>query len=115
MKLRAAVAMLITSTSANAQGTIKGFVGDSVRAAPLASAVVVVDGNGAQTFTRADGTFEFASVAPGTHKLYVYHPFLDSLGIGMETPQLVVRSDSTTNVALAVPSAVSLVRLKCGS
>jgi hypothetical protein len=115
MKTLMVVGLMMLPSAANAQTRITGVIADSIRSGPLASALVVVDADGAQSFTRADGTFEITNVQAGTHKLAVFHPFLDSLGIEVTTPPFAVRADSTTTLSLAVPSALTLVRMKCGA
>ncbi|HUF64685.1 MAG TPA: carboxypeptidase regulatory-like domain-containing protein [Gemmatimonadaceae bacterium] len=96
-------------------GTIAGVAADSLHVSPLAGALVSVVGIGRSAVTDEEGLFAIDSVPAGSVRLAVFHPLLDTVGISLVSELLVVTSDSTLNVVVAVPSALTVLRLKCGS
>lgn len=85
------------------RAALAGFVADSTRGAPLAGAVVGLEGTPYADTTDADGAFRIADLPEGTYTVSFSHPRLDSLGV--EAPERVVRlaEGSVASVELAVP------------
>jgi hypothetical protein len=96
-------------------GTIAGVAADSLHLRPLAGALVSVVGVGRSAVTDSEGEFTIDSVPAGSVRLAVFHPLVDTIGVSLVTQPLVVIPDSTLNVVVAVPSASTVMRLKCGS
>jgi hypothetical protein len=96
-------------------GTISGVAADSLHVSPLAGALVSVVGVGRSVVTDAEGLFTIDSIPAGSVRLAVFHPLLDTVGISLVTEPLGVTSDSTVNVIVAVPSTLTVLRLKCGN
>jgi hypothetical protein len=116
----AVCAVTLPFVSALAQGVahsarIVGVVGDSVSAAPLRGAEVVVAGLDRSVTTDSLGRFTIDSLAPGTYQVGVFHPLLESLGVTLATQPFAVGADSAAIVNLGVPSVPTLVRRYCGA
>jgi hypothetical protein len=100
-------------------GAIAGDITDSVRAAPLAGAVVSATrtiGNRDTTFVAtADthGHFRFDSLAAGEYEMRFASPMLDSLQYGGPTTQVHVTAGSVARAALAVPSGTTIRSMAC--
>ena len=92
---------------------ILGVVVDSLNGRPLAGAEVLIDGQIASTTTDSLGKFGFDSLPPGNFKLGVFHPLLDTLGLAIVPRPFHIGPDSIAVVAIAVPSAATIIRQKC--
>ena len=93
--------------------TLVGIAIDSLGAGPLVGATVIVEGAIATGESDSQGRFRIDSIPPGERRLAIYHPLLDSLGIGMATPPLRFAADSVREVTIAVPSAATLAARWC--
>ena len=116
----AVCAVTLPFVSALAQGVahtsrIVGVVGDSISAAPLRGAEVVVAGLDRTVTTDSLGRFTIDSLTPGTYQVGVFHPLLESLGVTLATQPFKVGADSAAVVNLGVPSVPTLVRRYCGA
>lgn len=116
----AACAVALPFVSALAQGVarsarIVGVVADSLSAAPLRGAEVVVTGIARSVTTDSLGRFTIDSLTPGTYQVGVFHPLLESLGVTLATQPFAVGADSAAIVNLGVPSVPTLVRRYCGA
>jgi hypothetical protein len=116
----AACAATLPFVSAAAQSgarsaRIVGVVGDSLSAAPLRGAEVVVTGLARSATTDSLGRFAIDSLTPGTYQVGVFHPLLESLGVTLATQPFAVGADSAAIVNLGVPSVPTLVRRYCGA
>ena len=94
-------------------GTIRGFVYDSVHAAPLIGAVILVDGASPIGMTGPDGQFLVDSIPPGTRRIHVMHPVLDTIGLSIATDEFTVRAGDTLGFSLAVPSGRQIITRIC--
>ena len=94
-------------------GKVVGVVIDSLHNTPLAHADVQIEGTARVAHTDGDGNFRFDSVAAGTIRLGVFHPLLDSLGVGIASRPLTVGAGDTLLVTLATPSASALAVSAC--
>jgi len=92
---------------------LQGVAFDSVRREPMTGAIVQVEG--ALRFGVADslGRFLADSIKPGSYRLLIDHPMLDTLGISLVTPTLNFQVDRVTQTYIAVPSAETLVAMFC--
>jgi carboxypeptidase family protein/TonB-dependent receptor-like protein len=93
--------------------TISGSVVDSLHGRPLVGASLVVDGTDITGVSDSLGRFRLANVPPGTHQIAVYHPLLDTLGVGLYTPPTAIPPGVETQVAFAVPSPATLMDRFC--
>jgi hypothetical protein len=115
---RAAVAAPVPSdstpaASAASLATLVGTVYDSVHAAPLVGAAVLVEGTTRMAFTNDGGGFAIDSIPAGVFRVRVDHVLLDSLGIAFVTDTIRFTENDNRTVALAIPSSESLVGISC--
>ncbi len=92
---------------------IVGMVIDSLNGGYLSGADVVIEGAKATRVTDSLGKFRIDSLPPGTYRVGVFHPLLDTLGITLVTQPFHVGADSSSSVLLAVPSAATIIRGAC--
>ena len=93
--------------------TLTGTVFDSLHSAPLGAATVSIEGTSRMGVTNRLGIFLLDSIPPGTHRLRVDHPVLDSLGIVMVTAPFELKDGDATTLQLSIPAAASLVEVSC--
>ena len=106
---------LAAQTSADAFAVIKGTAIDSIRGGYLAGAVVRVNGTSRGAVTDSLGRFRIDSVTAGSHELELIHPFLDTLGMALKTPPMPFRAGTNGSIRLSIPSAKTVVAVKCGA
>src|SRR5262245_18426780 len=92
---------------------LQGFVMDSVHDAPLANAMITVEGTGRVGKTTDHGRFRIDSIPPGSHRVVVLHPLLDTLGLSMRTPAYQFVAGQQHQLDLAVPGGEHLASLLC--
>ena len=90
-----------------------GVVGDSIHGGPLVGAVVQITGTDRQGTTDSSGKFRIDSIPPGDYKLAMFHPLLDSLGVAIATNAVSFPSGRYAVIALATPSATTIVNTFC--
>lgn len=117
---RAAVGAVLLVTvggiSAEAQGTIRGVLFDSLRTnGPLADATVVLIGASRRTTTDARGRFDFADVPAGTHSVAFWAPWLDSIGVPALRAEVTVRDRGSAVAMLGTPSRSTVQVAMCGT
>jgi hypothetical protein len=95
-------------------GRIVGEVFDSLRARPLQGADVLVEGK-IVVAGQVDsaGRFSFDRVPAGNYRLTVSHPWLDTVGLSLITPDFHVAADSVSILRMSVPSASTVIGIKC--
>jgi hypothetical protein len=116
---------LVSATSLHAQDTvarpasnraiysISGIVVDSLRLRPLAGAEVIVAGTPYHATTDSSGLFTIDSLEPGSYRLGVFHPYLDSLSLAIGTKETTVPLEEGKGLTFGVPSAPTLIRTAC--
>lgn len=97
-----------------AKAEIAGVVVDSLHGGYLRGADVIIEGASANTVTDTVGRFAFQGLPPGTYRVGVFHPLLDTLGISLATKPFHATADSTSIAILGVPSAATLIHTACG-
>ncbi len=114
--LLAGLGMLaLLSSSAAAQGSIRGTLIDSLRAGgPVAEAEVVLIGASKKAVTGRGGRFEFSDLAEGDYTVAYWAPWLDSLGLPAIQRQVSVRGSRSQSVVLSTPSNATIQRAVCG-
>jgi carboxypeptidase family protein/TonB-dependent receptor-like protein len=119
MQIGVAALMLATvplaAQSPSRLSTVRGTVVDSLHDRPLAGASISVDGTGATAMTDSLGRYRIDSVPPGTHRIAVYHPLLDSLAVELYTEPMAIAPLLETTVPLALPSRATLLARFCGA
>lgn len=95
--------------------TLRGLVIDSTRAAPLAGAVVTLDGTQHATTTDSLGAYRIEGVPEGTYSVSFSHPRSDSLGLFATSPRPVdLGAEGQVDVSFGLPSTPNLRAALCG-
>ncbi len=76
---------------------------------------MVIEGVTAYLVTDSAGSFRISGLPPGTYRVGVFHPLLDTLGTSLASRPFRVGPDSGSFVILSVPSAATLIRDACPS
>jgi hypothetical protein len=92
---------------------VQGYVVDSLHNKPLAGATVTVYGTSRSTVTTSNGRYLIDSVPPGSHRVLLLHPILDTIGITVVTRVLSFVAGQMTTIDLAIPSSSQIVSLLC--
>ena len=101
------------ATTAKSFGVIDGNAVDSLHRNVLRGAFLTVEGSSASAFSDSLGRFRIDSVPPGTRRIEVVHPLLDSIGIRLRTLDLKVEAGSELHIVVAAPSAQTVVATQC--
>jgi hypothetical protein len=96
-------------------GYLQGVAIDSIHGTPLVNAVIQLSGTDRIGLTDSLGRFLIDSVPPGTYKIEVDHPILDTLGIMLSTAPMPFVANEVTRMVLAVPSQEFLANRFCTS
>ena len=92
---------------------LQGVAMDSIRGEPLVGALIQVEGTGRIGATDSLGRFLVDSIKPGSYRLMVDHPLLDTLGITLVSAPMTFELNSITRTTIAVPGAEYLTGLFC--
>lgn len=92
---------------------IAGVVLDSLHGRYLKGAEIIVEGADKSAITDSAGRFTIAGLPPGTYRVGVFHPLLDTLGIALATKPFRAGPDSISIAIMAIPSAATIVRGEC--
>ena len=92
---------------------LQGIAMDSLHEEPLVGALVQVEGTSRIGPTDSLGRFLIDSIPPGTYRLVVDHPLLDTLGITLVTHPFTFVVNEITRTLVAVPGAEFLTGLFC--
>ncbi len=111
----AAAAVLCAPTQGLGQesGTIRGLVFDSTASTGLSDANVVLWGTSHQARSNSDGYFRFDDVPPGDYSVVFFHDKLGRLGVSSGQAAVTVATGNESQVRLAVPSMLTIVRTTC--
>lgn len=94
-------------------GFLQGVAVDSIHGEPLVGALIQIEGSARLGFTDSLGRFLADSIPPGSYRVIVDHPILDTLGITLVTPPMTFAANEVTHTVIAVPSGEFLVNLFC--
>lgn len=110
------LAIAITAPAAvHAQGFIRGVLTDSLRAgAPIAGAVLLLDGTSHEVETDRRGRFAFPRLPAGTYRVVYRGARLDTLGIAPLTADARIEGRRAVDVRLAIPGPRSFQLEYCG-
>jgi len=92
---------------------LQGVAMDSIHGEPLVGALIQVEGTGRIGATDSLGRFLIDSIKPGSYRLLVDHPLLDTLGITLVLAPMTFELNTITRALIAVPSAEYLTSLFC--
>jgi hypothetical protein len=110
-----AVMLSAGATCVRGQGAtpIRGIAYDSLRARPLAGALVSIEALGRTAISDSSGAFVLDSIPAGRHALVLQHEMLDSLGL--PEPRFVIETQVLQGaVRIGTPSFATLWRATCG-
>jgi hypothetical protein len=93
--------------------TIHGLVSDSIRQQPLSKAIVAVEGTTRIALADGAGNYRIDSIPPGSYRISISHPVLDTLGMTVMTMPMVMRPGEVIEVDLATPSPARVISLRC--
>jgi hypothetical protein len=85
-----------------------GIVVDSIHGGVLVGAVVSVAGTDRQGISDSTGKFRIDSIPPGSYRLALFHPLLDSIGLAVGTVPIDFAGGRFTIVAIGTPSPATL-------
>ena len=106
-------AQAVPAPKASGFGTLQGVVIDSIHNAPLANAVVLIEGAQRSAVTDKEGRYRIDSIPAGQHRVAVLHPLLDTVGIQMRTPLYPFLGGESHDLDIAVPGGAQLVKALC--
>jgi hypothetical protein len=94
-------------------GYLQGLAVDSLHGEPLAGALISLEGTARMAISDSLGRFLVDSIPPGSYRVLVDHPILDTLGISLVTPPMTIGANQLTRVVIPVPTGEYLVNLFC--
>lgn len=94
-------------------GYLQGVAVDSVHSEPLVGALIEVEGTGRLGPTDSLGRFLIDSIPPGSYRIIVQHPLIDTLGIALVTPRLTFAANEITRTTIALPGEEYFAALFC--
>jgi hypothetical protein len=94
-------------------GFLQGVAYDSVHSEPLIGAFLGVEGSTRMGMTDSVGQFLVDSIPPGSHRVLVDHPILDTLGISLATPPMDFAANTVTRTLINLPGPETLIGLFC--
>ncbi|PYP80874.1 MAG: hypothetical protein DMD35_03455 [Gemmatimonadetes bacterium] len=94
-------------------GYLQGVAIDSIHGTPLVNAVIQISGTDRVGMTDSLGRFLVDSIKPGSYKVDVDHPIIDTLGILLSTAPMPFSANEVTRVVIAVPSQEFLANRFC--
>ena len=101
------------AAGSSTMGYLQGVAVDSIHGAPLVNAIIQLSGTDRLAITDSLGRFLVDSVKPGSYKVEVDHPILDTLGILLSTAPMQFAANEVTRVLIAVPSQEFLAARFC--
>ena len=99
--------------ASSTMGYLQGVAVDSIHGTPLVNAIIQLSGTDRLAITDSLGRFLVDSVKPGSYKVEVDHPILDTLGILLSTAPMQFSANEVTRVLIAVPSQEFLAARFC--
>ena len=99
--------------AAPTSASVEGIAVDSLHRGFLRGAMLMVEGSSITAATDSLGRFRLDSIPPGARRIDIIHPLLDSIGISLETKPLVLTAGQKLPLVISVPSAATIVALKC--
>jgi hypothetical protein len=117
-----AATLLAVAPSADAQqpgaarsplASVEGIAVDSLHRGFLRGAMLMVEGSNVSASTDSLGRFRLDGIQPGARRIDVMHPILDTVGISLETQPLQLTAGQKLPLVISIPSAETIVKLKC--
>lgn len=101
--------------SSSATGFLQGVALDSIHGGRLIDAKVQLEGTDRVGVTDSLGVFMLEGITPGSYRVLVDHPLLDTLGIALATQPLTFSANQVTLAVVAVPSGGNLASRLCAA
>lgn len=101
--------------AATTSASVEGVAVDSLHRGFLRGAMLMVEGSNITASTDSMGRFRLGSIPPGARRIGVIHPLLDSVGISLQTKPLALSAGQKLPLVISVPSAATIVALKCSA
>ena len=102
-----------SAARASRPSRITGVVIDSLHETALTNADVVIDGTNRTARTDSSGIFHLDSVPPRRDPARRLSSLLDSVGVSIVSPPLVVRAGDSLVITLATPSSATIAARAC--
>ncbi|MEO6525418.1 MAG: carboxypeptidase regulatory-like domain-containing protein [Gemmatimonadaceae bacterium] len=94
-------------------GFLQGVAVDSIHGGPLIGALIQLEGTDRAAITDTLGRFLVDSIKPGSYKIAVDHPILDTLGIMLSTEPVIIAVNEVTRFVVAIPTGEFLASRFC--
>lgn len=94
-------------------GYLQGVAVDSLHSEPLVGAMIEVEGTARLGLTDSLGRFLVDSIPPGSYRLIVTHPTIDTLGIMLVTPPMTFGANEITRTTIALPGEETFAAVFC--
>jgi hypothetical protein len=94
-------------------GYLQGLAVDSLHGEPLVGALISLEGAARMAISDSLGRFLVDSIRPGSYRVLVDHPILDTLGISLVTPPMTIVANEVTRTVIPIPTDEFLVNLFC--
>src|SRR6188472_3522424 len=101
------------AAGSSTMGYLQGVAIDSIHGTPLINAMIQLSGTDRVGITDSLGRFLVDSITPGSYKVDVDHPILDTLGIMLSTAPMQFVANEVTRVVIAIPSQEFLANRFC--
>lgn len=99
--------------TASSLASVEGVAVDSLHRRFLRGAMLMLEGSNITALTDSLGRFKLDSIPPGARRIDVMHPVLDTVGISLETQPLQLAPGQKLPLVISIPSAETIVSLKC--
>ncbi len=90
-----------------------GIAVDSIHGGPLPGAIVRIDNTDLQATTDVKGYYRIDSVPPGTYRVSLHHPILDTLGTEIGTQPIEFPAGRVPIIPLGIPSDTTMIDIAC--
>jgi hypothetical protein len=94
-------------------GYLQGVAFDSVHSEALVGAMLQIEGTSRFAIADSLGRFLVDSIPPGTHRVLIDHPILDTLGLQLVTSPMTFTANEVTHTVIALPGGDNLVERFC--
>jgi hypothetical protein len=111
----ASVVRAQTPAGGAGSATIEGVAIDSLHQDFLRGATLTVEGAESRAVTDSLGRFKLENVPPGTRRVEVLHPLLDSVGVSLRTPPIQLVAGQHMRLVVSTPSVATVLAVKCSA
>lgn len=108
-----AVSTTMAQEPAAAPASVRGVAVDSLNGGLLRGALIGVSGTSRSAITDSLGRFRIDNISPGSYRLEMLHPVLDTAGISVVTRPFPLLPGQALVTVVAVPSPATVIATKC--